>query len=166
MNIYHCSSNLVIVWIEFYLPEEIMDIVLRWVDPLWQKNVEMVHKILRRKRKKQQQELVSWVLLLLSPINNRFAPPATWNGTSGVSRRTDNILCTEEHQDSSNFCGLMGKTSKQGPNKVQTFFSVGGEVLQEPQGHHEQKSAPNPQQGPLRKADINICKTSLRCSSH
>lgn len=51
MNIYHCSSNLVIVWIEFYLPEEIMDIVLRWADPLWQKDVEMVHKILRRKKK-------------------------------------------------------------------------------------------------------------------
>lgn len=51
MNIYHCSSNLVIVWNKFYLLEEIMDIVLRWADPLWQKDMEMVHKILRRKKK-------------------------------------------------------------------------------------------------------------------
>lgn len=82
-----------------------------------------------------------------------------------MRRRTDNILCTGEHQVSSNICGLMGNTSKQGPSKVQTFFSVGGEVLQEPQGHPEQKNASNPQQGPLQKADTNICKTSLRCSS-
>lgn len=51
MNIYHRSSNLVIVWIEFYLSEEIMDIVLRWADPLWQKDMKMVHKILRKKKK-------------------------------------------------------------------------------------------------------------------
>lgn len=165
MNIYHCSSNLVIVWIKFYLPEEIMDIVLRWADPLWQKDMEMVHKILRRGKKKEHQDLVSWVLLL-SPINNRFAPLATWNRISGVSRRTDNILCTGEHQVSSIICGLMGNTSKQGPSKVQMFFSMGGEVLQEPQGHPERKNAANPQQGPLWKADTNICKTSLRCSSH
>lgn len=82
-----------------------------------------------------------------------------------MSTRTDNILCTEEHQDSSNICGLMAKTSKQGPSKVQTFFSVGGEVLQKPQGQPQQKNAPNPQQEPLWKADTNICKTSLRCSS-
>lgn len=49
-NIYHCSSNLVIVWIEFYFPEEIMDIVLRRADSLWQKDMEMVDKILRKKK--------------------------------------------------------------------------------------------------------------------
>lgn len=81
--------------------------------------------------------MVNWVLLLLSPINNRFAPLATWNGTSGVSRRTENILCTGEHQVSSNICGLMGKTWKQGSSKVQILFSGGGEVLQEPQGQSQ-----------------------------
>lgn len=82
-----------------------------------------------------------------------------------MSRRTDNILCTGEHQVSSIICGLMGNTSKQGASKVQMFFSMGGEVLQEPQSHPEQKNAANPQQGPLWKANTNICKTSLRCSS-
>lgn len=51
INIYHGSSNLVIVWIEFYFPEEIMDVVLRWADSLWHKDVEMVHKVLRRQKK-------------------------------------------------------------------------------------------------------------------
>lgn len=54
INIYHGSSNLVIVWIEFYFPEEIMDVVLRWADSLWQKDVEMVHKVLRRQKNKHQ----------------------------------------------------------------------------------------------------------------
>lgn len=49
INIYHGSSNLVIVWIEFYFPEEIMDIVLRRADSLWQKDMEMIHKILKKK---------------------------------------------------------------------------------------------------------------------
>lgn len=60
INIYHCSSNLIIVRIQFYFLEEIMDIVLRWVDSLRQKDMEMVHKILRRKK---PQDSVRWVLL-------------------------------------------------------------------------------------------------------
>lgn len=52
INLYHCSSNLVIVWIEFYFPEEIVDIVLRGADSLRQQDVEMVHKILRRGKQK------------------------------------------------------------------------------------------------------------------
>lgn len=63
INIYHCSSNLVIVWIEFYFPEEIMDIVLRRADSLWQKDMEMVDKILRRKKKTKHHDLVRRVLL-------------------------------------------------------------------------------------------------------
>lgn len=54
IKIYHGSSNLVIVWIEFYFPEEIMDIVLRWADSLWQKDMKMVHKILRKKKTKNK----------------------------------------------------------------------------------------------------------------
>lgn len=50
INIYHCSSNLVIVWIEFYFLEEVMDVVLRRADSLRQKDMEMVDKILRRKK--------------------------------------------------------------------------------------------------------------------
>lgn len=51
INIYHRSPNLVIVWIKFDFPEEVMDIVLGRADSLWKKNMEMVHKILRRKIK-------------------------------------------------------------------------------------------------------------------
>lgn len=98
-----------------------------------------------KEKKKQHQDLVSWALLLLSPINTIFVPLATWNGTSGVSR-TDNALCTGEHQVSSSVCGL-GKTSKQGPSKVQTFFSMGGAVLQEPKGHPKQKMLQIPNKG-------------------
>lgn len=78
IKIYHGSSNLVIVWIEFYFPEEIMDIVLRWADSLWQKDMKMVHKILRKKKKKQ--DWIKWdgyccVTFLHKQLG--FAPLAT-----------------------------------------------------------------------------------------
>lgn len=57
IKIYHGSSNLVIVWIEFYFPEEIMDIVLRRADSLWQKDMKMVHKILRKTNKQTNTRL-------------------------------------------------------------------------------------------------------------
>lgn len=77
--------------------------------------------------------------VFLSSINNGFAPQATWNRIYRASRRRDSILQTGERQVSSTTCGLTGKTSKQGLSNVQTSFSVGGEVLQNPRGHLEQK---------------------------
>lgn len=70
---------------------------------------------------------------------------------SSEEKDRESVLRIREHQVSSTVTGLTGNTSKQGASNVQTSFSVGGEVLRNPRGHLEQKSAPNPQQEPLRK---------------
>lgn len=131
IKIYHGSSNLVIVWIEFYFPEEIMDIVLRWTDSLWQKDMKMVHKILRKKKKNQ--DWIKWdgyccVTFLHKQLG--FAPLATWKricqGAEGqiAFYRLEN---TEFPPFVVQNC--MENTSKKRPRNIQMSSSVGGETL-------------------------------------
>lgn len=49
--IYHGFSNLIIIWIKIYFPEEILNVKFGWNNISGKKYVEMAHKILKSEKK-------------------------------------------------------------------------------------------------------------------
>ena len=49
--IYHGFSNLIIIWIKIYFPEEILNVKFRWNNIPGKKYMEMAHKILKNEKK-------------------------------------------------------------------------------------------------------------------
>ena len=49
--IYHGLSNLIIIWIKIYFPEEILNVKFGWNNISGKKYMEMAHKILKNEKK-------------------------------------------------------------------------------------------------------------------
>ena len=49
--IYHGFSNLIIIWIKIYFPEEILNVKFGWNNISGKKYMEMAHKILKNEKK-------------------------------------------------------------------------------------------------------------------
>lgn len=49
--IYHGFSNLVIIWIKIYFPEEILDVKFGWNNISRKKYMEVAYKILKNEKK-------------------------------------------------------------------------------------------------------------------